>query len=95
MTYIICRSMWDGCPERFLGIVRQDSRVSKSKWLHVDLFRVSFTKVKSIPHILLKTIGNFREVLNLDQFIYNLWSVVSIHVFVINKIVEVQYWEGG
>ena len=36
------------CPGRFLGINGQDPSVSKSNWLHVDIFRLFFIDLRYI-----------------------------------------------
>ena len=34
----------DQCPGRFLGIVGRDPSVSKTSWLHVDIFQFLFIR---------------------------------------------------
>ena len=66
--YLRTKNMPNQCPGRFLGIIGWDHRVSKSnRLLHVGSFRVSFTNSGYCSSDSSKMMGDFPEVLNLNQ----------------------------
>ena len=41
------------CPRRFLGIISRDPSVSKSNWLHIDIFHFFLHQFEAVSQILL------------------------------------------
>jgi hypothetical protein len=41
------------CPRRFLGIIGRDPSVSKSNWLHIDIFQIFLHQFEVVSQILL------------------------------------------
>ena len=65
------------CPWKILGIIGQDPTVSKSNWLHVDIFRFFLYYLEAYSIDSSKMTSKFPKVLNFDQLFLKLNRFMS------------------